>query len=160
MVVLVVHVITVAAVEAEGNPPGAIDIDGPLALATSFEWMKPQTGRIEISNTGRRLKPSQNPTDLRNVIRIQTSHVASFKEPPQSAVFESDDHRRSVTRNGSRVNEAHLFLVPLSWEDYAEFFAEVVVRAGAMQQETSRGPDHPYRLLGRAGPLVTTPRTL
>lgn len=104
VVVLVVHLVTVPTVEAEGDPPVAIHINGPLPFPDSFERMKSQAGRVEVPDAGRGLEPSQNPTDLRQVVRVQPSGIPSLKEPLQPAVLESDDHRRSVTCNGSRVN--------------------------------------------------------
>ena len=103
VVVLVVHFAAISAVEAEGNPPVAIDVDGPFSFPLSFERMKPKSGRVEIPKTGRGLEPGQNPTDLRNVVWVQPSGVPSLEEPPQPAVLEPNDHSTSVTCNGSLV---------------------------------------------------------
>jgi hypothetical protein len=48
MVVLIVHVVAIPAVKAEGDPPVSIDIDGPLPLSATFEGMEPQPRGIEI----------------------------------------------------------------------------------------------------------------
>lgn len=104
MVVLIVHVVAIPAVEAEGNPPVSIDIDGPLPLSAAFEGMEPQPRGVEVPDACRCLKPGQNPTDLRNVVRIQTSRITGFKEPLQPAVPKPYNHSPSVTCNGSPVN--------------------------------------------------------
>jgi len=105
VIVLVVDVVTVSAVEAEGDPPVTIDIDGPLSFPAAFELMKPKAGGIEIPNTGRGLQPGQNPADLRNVLRVQPASIPGLKEPLQPAVPEPDDHSASVTCNGSPVKQ-------------------------------------------------------
>jgi len=104
VVVLVVHLVAVPTVEGEGDPPVAIDIDGPLAPPASFERMQPQAGRVEIPDAGCRLEPRQNPTDLRNVVRVQPSGISRLEEPLQPAALKPDDHSTSVTCNGSLVN--------------------------------------------------------
>ena len=104
VVVLVAHVFAVSAVEAESDPPVTIDIDSPLSLAASLEPMKAKAWGVEIPNVASGLKPGQNPTDLRNVVRAQSSGISRFVESLQSSVLEPRDHRRSVTRNGSLVN--------------------------------------------------------
>jgi len=81
VVVLVVHVAAISAVEAEGNPPVAIDGDGPYSFPLSFEWMKPKSGRVEIPDSRRGLEPGQNPTDLRNMVWVQPSGMPSLEEP-------------------------------------------------------------------------------
>lgn len=91
VVVLVVHLVAVPAVEAEGDPPVAIHVDGPLPSPASFERMQPQARSVEIPDASRNLEPSQNPTDLRNVVRVQPSCIPSLKEPLQPAVLEPDN---------------------------------------------------------------------
>ena len=81
VIVLVVHFAAISAVEAEGNPPVAIDDDGPYSFPLSFEWMKPKSGRVEIPDSRRGLEPGQNPTDLRNMVWVQPSGVPSLEEP-------------------------------------------------------------------------------
>jgi len=53
VVVLVVHVLAVAAVEDEGDSPVSIDIYSPLPLAATLERVKPETRGIEVSSIGR-----------------------------------------------------------------------------------------------------------
>ena len=103
VVVLVVHVAAISTVEAEGDPPIAIDVNGPYSFPVSFEWTKPQSGRVEIPNVGCGLEPGQNPADLRNLVWVQPSGVPSLEEPLQPAVLEPNDHSTSVTCNGSLV---------------------------------------------------------
>jgi len=105
VVVLIVHLVAITAVEPEGDPPGAIDVDGPLSLPASFERMKPQARGVEIPNTGRGLKPAQNPSDPRNVVRVQPPSIPGLKEPLQPAVPKTDNHSESVTCNGSPVKQ-------------------------------------------------------
>ncbi len=102
VVVLVVHVVTIATVEAEGDSPVAVDIDSPLPSAASLERVKPKAGSVQVPNTRRSMKPRQDPTDLRNATRTQPPRIAGFEESLQTAMLESDDHEASVTRNGSQ----------------------------------------------------------
>jgi hypothetical protein len=70
VVVLVVDLVAVASVKAEGDSPVSVHVDGPLPLAPAFERVEPEPWRIEVSNIGRGVKPRENTTDLRDVIGV------------------------------------------------------------------------------------------
>ena len=108
MVVLVIHFVTVAPIESEGDPPTPIDVQRPLPFSPTLERMEPKSWSIEISNAGRRMKPRQNPSDLRHMVRIQASAITGFEESLQPTVSESDDHSSTATCNGTRVKPSPL----------------------------------------------------
>ena len=56
--------------------------------------MESKTWRIEVLNACCSMEPSQNATDLRCVVGVQSPRVAGLEEPPQAAVFEADYHLR------------------------------------------------------------------
>jgi len=104
MVILVVHIVAISTVEAEGDPPVAIDIHCPLPFAAALERMESQPRGVQIPKARCCLKPRQNSTDLLNVLRVQSSNIASFKKSFQSAVPEPDDHlaERNLQRVGGQ----------------------------------------------------------
>ncbi len=70
VVVLVVDLVAVAPVEAEGDPPVSIHVDRPLAFPSALERMESKARRIEVLNTCGGVKSREDPPDFRHVVWV------------------------------------------------------------------------------------------
>jgi plasmid stability protein len=59
------------------------------------------SGGIQVLDVRCRVQTGQDPSDLRDMVRIQASGVTRLEEALETPVLETDDHSWSVTRNAS-----------------------------------------------------------
>jgi hypothetical protein len=80
MVVLVVHVLSIAVDEAEGYPSVCLHGDCPLAFALTSEFVESEAGNIHISNGPRFIELGQNEAKSLGMDGLNLCRTPSLKE--------------------------------------------------------------------------------
>lgn len=96
MVVLKIHVVSVAVLESERDAPVAGHGHAVIALAVAGKPMEAQARHIHIVHHWRGIQAIQNTPDTWCVRRIDSALTSIPEESFQSLVFERSDHWVSV----------------------------------------------------------------
>lgn len=97
-----VHVDGLGAVKSEHDSPVGRDPDTPEMAPLSLQLVETPAGESHVTWMGRFVQGSQNSSNPRHQIRVQSSWVATLIQPLEPSMNEL--HWRTVTRNVSRCN--------------------------------------------------------
>ena len=97
-----VHVNGLGSVESEHDSPVRRYPDTPEVASVSLQLVETPTGESHVTWMRRFVQGSQNPSNPRYQIGVQSSRVATVIQPLEPSM--SELHRRTVTRNVSRCS--------------------------------------------------------
>lgn len=97
-----VHVNGLGAVKPEHDSPVGRYPDTPEVAPVSLQLVETPTRKSHVTWMGRFVQSSQNPSNPRHQIGVQSSSVATVIQPLESSM--SELHSQTVTRNVSRCN--------------------------------------------------------
>lgn len=93
MVVNQVHVTGVVALKSERDAPVCTHRHRPVPAQVSFQWMKAEQGKTNVSWSPSSIQDGQNPADPAHKVRSDKAWVAVSMKNLQTLVPEAPDQR-------------------------------------------------------------------